>query len=60
MTMMMRDLENQEIGKEERDKEKIMAMLRKGKKPEEIADFCDYPLELVLAVQKSMKEAVAV
>ena len=42
----------------ERDKEKIMAMLRKGKTPEEIADFCDYPLALILEVQKSMMVAV--
>ncbi len=46
--------------RDERDREKIMAMLRKGKTPEEIADFCDYPLELVLKVKESMKEAVAV
>ena len=60
MTMMMRDLENQEIGGDKEKRRNIMAMLRKGKTPEEIADFCDYPLELVLAVQKSMKEAVTV
>ncbi len=46
--------------RDERDREKTMAMLRKGKTPEEIADFCDYPLELVLKVKESMKEAVAV
>ena len=38
----------------ERDKERISIMLRKGKKPEEIADFCDYPIELVREVEKTM------
>jgi predicted transposase/invertase (TIGR01784 family) len=62
MTLFMRDLENREMGIEEgieqgksqRDKEKIEVMLRKGRSPEEIADFCDYPLELVQAVQDSL------
>ena len=74
MTLMMRDLENQEIGREEgrkegraegreegreegrneRDKEKIEEMLRDGKTPEEIADFCKYPLSLVKSVQESL------
>lgn len=58
MTLMMRDLENQEIGvekginKEQRDR--ITVMLRKGKTPEAIADFCDYPIKLIQEVQKSM------
>ena len=38
---------------ENRDKERIAIMLRKGKKPEEIADFCDYPIELVREVEKT-------
>ena len=54
MTLMMRDLENQEMGKEKRDREKISEMLRKGKTPQEIADFFDYPLELVQEVRDSM------
>jgi predicted transposase/invertase (TIGR01784 family) len=62
MTLFMRDLENREMGIEEgieqgksqRDKEKIEVMLKKGRSPEEIADFCDYPLELVQAVQESL------
>jgi len=41
-------------GREQRDREKIEAMLRKGKDPEAIADFCDYPLSLVKEVEKSM------
>ena len=69
MTVMMRDLENQEkgieigleqgigIGKSQRDREKIADMLRKGKTPEAIADFCDYPSALVQEVQQSMLAA---
>ena len=58
MTLMMRDLENQEIGMEKgaekAHREKIAEMLRKGKTPEAIADFCDYPIELIEEVQESM------
>ena len=36
MTLMMRDLENQEIGK----RNFIREILEKGKTPQEIADFC--------------------
>ena len=42
-------------GKQQRDREKIEEMLRKGKTPEAIADFCGYPIELVKSVQESMK-----
>jgi len=41
-------------GKAQRDREKIEEMLRKGKTPEAIADFCDYPLTLVKEVEKNM------
>ena len=54
MTLMMRDLENREIGREERDREKISEMLRDGRTPQAIADFCKYPLQLVQEVQQSM------
>lgn len=58
MTLMMRDLENQEagkkIGKAERDREKIAEMLRDGKTPAQIADFCKYPIDLVQKVQEEM------
>ena len=54
MTLMMRDLENQEMGAEKRDREKILEMLRDGKTPQTIADFCNYPIELIKEVQKSM------
>ena len=43
-----------EEGREERDKEKIQGMLLKGKLPQEISDFCDYPIALVKEVQESM------
>ena len=51
---MMRDLENQEMGVEKEQKERIEKMLRRGKTPEEIADFCEYPIELIKEVQNSM------
>ena len=58
MTLIMRDLENQEIGIEkgryQRDREKIESMLKKGKTVDEIVDFCDYPIELVKEVQESI------
>ena len=54
MTLLMRDLENQEIGIEKEQKSQIEKLLKKGKTPEEIVDFCDYPAELVKAVQESL------
>ena len=41
-------------GEAKRDREMIESMLRKGKEPEDIADFCGYPLELVKEVQAKM------
>lgn len=43
-----------EEGREERDREKIAEILRKGKTPEEIEDFCGYPMELIEEVQKEL------
>ena len=61
MTLMMRDLENREIGREEgREEERrgqITEMLRSGKTPQAIADFCNYPLKLIQEVQKTMLAA---
>ena len=62
MTLMMRDLENQEIWLEEgrkegrtaEQKERIEQMLKSGRSPEDIADFCQYPLSLVKGVQENM------
>ena len=39
---------------ENRDRELISIMLRKGKTPEEISDLCDYPIDLVKEVEESM------
>ena len=58
MTLMMRDLENQEIGiekgREEERRNKIAEMLLDGKTPQAIADFCNYPIKLIQDVQNSM------
>ena len=54
MTLMMRELENQEKGRSQRDREMIEKLLRSGKSPEEIHDFCGYPMKLILEVQDEM------
>ena len=41
-------------GRNSADRERIEIMLRKGKSPEEIADFCDYPIELIRDVEQNM------
>ena len=41
-------------GKAQRDREKIEVMLRKGLKPEEVANYGDYPLALVKEVESNM------
>ena len=41
-------------GKAQRDREKIEVMLRKGLKPEEVANYGDYPLTLVKEVESNM------
>ena len=38
-----------------RDTQKITDMLNRGKTPNEIADFCGYPLEQILAVQEELE-----
>ena len=45
-----------EEGITKRDKEKITGMLKKGKTPEDIVEFCDYPMELVLEVQAELEK----
>ena len=57
MTLMMRDLENQEMGAEKERKDKIAEMLRDGKTPQAIADFCKYPIQLIQEVQSSLLAA---
>ena len=54
MTLMMRDLENQEKGAEKERKNIIAEMLRKGKDPQSIADFCGFPMKLIQEVQESI------
>ena len=58
MTLMMRDLENKELGreegKEEQKREHIADMLKDGKTPQAIADFCKYPISLIQEVQNSL------
>ncbi len=58
MTLIMRDLENREIGIEEgrsqRDREIVEKMLKKGKTVEEIVDLCDFSTEFVESVQESL------
>ena len=41
-------------GRDQRDREKIEVMLRKGLKPEEVANYGDYPLALVKEVESNM------
>ena len=43
-----------EQGIELRDKQKIEEMLKSGKTPQAISEFCMYPLELVLNVKEGM------
>ena len=46
--------EGREQGVNQEQRDRITVMLRKGKTPEDIADFCDYPIKLIRDVQKSM------
>ena len=41
-------------GRDQRDREKIEEMLRDGHTPEEIVNFCKYPMALVLDVEKNL------
>ena len=44
-------------GRDEERREKIKEMLTLGRSPQDIADFCMYPIKLVKEVQKSMAAA---
>ena len=44
----------EERTREQRDREKSAEMLRDGHTPDEIVNFCKYPMDLVLDVQKNM------
>ena len=52
----LKEAENRglEQGYKDRDTEKIMEMLKDGRTPEAISEFCKYPLEQVLEVQEQM------
>ncbi len=43
-----------EQGREQEQRERIEVMLRKGLKPEEVANYGDYPLALVKEVENNM------
>ena len=45
-----------EQGKELEKEQNISMMLSRGKTPEEIVDFCGYPLEMVLKVQEGLEK----
>ena len=47
-------MEGLEQGRIKERNERIEEMLRKGKTPQEISDFCNYPLKIVQEVQESM------
>ena len=42
------------IGREQEQRERIEEMLRDGHTPEEIVNFCKYPMSLVLDVEKNL------
>ena len=46
--------EGREQGRDQEQRERIEVMLRKGLKPEEIANYGDYPLALVKEVESNM------
>ena len=56
MTVEMWIQEEAQIAAEKAREDGIKDMLRRGKKPEEIADFCGYPMELILKVEKRVSE----
>ena len=60
MTMMMRDLENQEIGKIERDKELAKDMLSDNKPIDEILKYSRLEPEALKEVADSMNITVTI
>jgi predicted transposase YdaD len=48
--------EGREEGRAEGIAESIIAMISRGKSPEEIADFCGYPLKMIPEVKAGMKK----
>ena len=43
-------------GEKREQRDRIFCMLKKGKDPDVIADFCDYPISLVMEVRDSMEK----
>lgn len=56
MTLLMRDQENIEKGKEEVQREIITKLFKKGKTPLEISELLDYPLETILKIQQNASD----
>ena len=50
--------EGRREGREQGRKETIRIMLKKGRTPEEIADFCDFDIEEIRTVENMIKERV--
>ena len=50
--------EGLEEGREQGRQETIRIMLKKGRTPEEIADFCDFDIEEIRTVENMIKERV--
>ena len=45
-------------GKSLRDSEKISEMLKRGKTPEAIEEFCGYPMDQIVGILEELKEGV--
>ena len=54
MTLEIRDLENQEIGKALGKKDMVRDMLIDGKTPDEIVSFCGISIDFVREVQDEL------
>lgn len=52
MCRSLEQMRDETVKKEQESR--IKRMLSKGKTPDEIVEFCEYPKELVLEVQSSM------
>ena len=53
-TMQMFKEEGRQEGRQEGRKDMILSMLRKGKTPQDIADFCDADLSEIESIQEEM------
>ena len=55
-TMQLFKEEGREEGRTEERRLQIANMLKKEKTPEAIAEFCGYPISLILEVKKDLEE----